>query len=321
MSAEAIPIFDLPYEETRRLLAGGAPVFLSINPVEYHGPHLPMRNDALVSAGLLRDLHARLEADEPGLPLLHAGEIAIGVDPAPGPGSQFARFSDSCRLVRTACTSLANIGARRVVLMTFHGAPLHNLALEEGVKLLAGRGVRALSPLNGMLRALMTVPLDQFDEAIATVDDAAMRKRLSEEMRYDFHAGFGETSLTLHYAPASVSPSYRTLPPCPSYQPDRRLLFASRVAARLGRTELATELRFAAHGAAWQSLKPHPGYTGSPAQASAAAGTALARLIIDGYAELAREVFAGRANSPPPILRWIARATLGGRLQPVPAAG
>ena len=36
------------------LLATGAPVFLCVNPVEYHGPHLSLHNDRLISEGVAR---------------------------------------------------------------------------------------------------------------------------------------------------------------------------------------------------------------------------------------------------------------------------
>ena len=41
-------VFDplsMPHAEAREALATGAPVFLCVNPVEYHGPHLSLRQD------------------------------------------------------------------------------------------------------------------------------------------------------------------------------------------------------------------------------------------------------------------------------------
>ncbi|MFN7132430.1 MAG: hypothetical protein ACK4N5_10120, partial [Myxococcales bacterium] len=66
-----IQLLDLPQSEARRLIAahagesGRAPVYLTVNPVEYHGPHLSLHNDRLVSEGLVRALHARLFPGEP----------------------------------------------------------------------------------------------------------------------------------------------------------------------------------------------------------------------------------------------------------------
>jgi hypothetical protein len=86
------------------------------------------------------------------------------------------------------------------------------------------------------------------------------------------------------------------------------------MAERHGSKRFAAELRFAAIGRGWYALDPFPGYTGRPAQASAAAGAVFAREIVERYAKRAEEIFAGRARSPEPILAWTAKATLGGRL-------
>ncbi len=61
-------LLDLPHRRATTLLSSGAPVYLLVNPVEYHGPHLSLHNDRLVSMGLVRGLHARL-ADAHDWPL------------------------------------------------------------------------------------------------------------------------------------------------------------------------------------------------------------------------------------------------------------
>ena len=52
-----ISLLDIPHQEARRLVKSGAPVYLSVNPVEYHGPHLSLHNDRLISIGLIREVH------------------------------------------------------------------------------------------------------------------------------------------------------------------------------------------------------------------------------------------------------------------------
>ena len=49
---DAVRVFDLPHSRARALLATGAPVYLSVNPVEFHGPHLSLHNDLVVSRAL-----------------------------------------------------------------------------------------------------------------------------------------------------------------------------------------------------------------------------------------------------------------------------
>lgn len=307
-------LLDMPHDRAREVLSSGAPVFLFINPVEYHGPHLPLHNDLLVSLGLARDLHRRWAEQHPDWPFLSAGDLEIGVAPTKGLGSRHTAFPAACTLVREACRALVELGARKVVLMTFHGAPLHNLAIEEGVILLEKAGVRALAPFNAAMRFLLDVDPAAFPEAFAAIEDPVEREQMMRELFLDFHAGFFETSMTLHYAPDAVSPAHRALPPCPRVEPVAPFARASRVAAALGKAELARELSLVAWGMGWQLLDPFPGYTGRPHLASATAGAAIARHMIDRYTELSEEVFAGRARSPEPILRWTAAATLHGRI-------
>jgi creatinine amidohydrolase/Fe(II)-dependent formamide hydrolase-like protein len=306
-----ISLFDQSHTEARRLAKTGATVFLTVNPVEFHGPHLSLHNDRLISLGLARDLHDRLEPD---LPFLVGADLEVGVDPCPGPGSRHVPYSVVRCLVVEACRALVELGVKRVVLMTFHGAPLHAHAIEAGVRELRRHGVRAISPFNLLAYELLEADAAKYTQILAPVEDLEERARLAEDFAHDFHAGFGETSMTLHYAPESVSPDYTKLPPCPKVAPPRSVLTLANLAAKMGNTRLAGELGFAASGMGWYALRPFPGYTGRPHSANAKSGKAFAEVMVDRFAECACEVFAGRATSPEPIMQWVMLATLGGRV-------
>jgi creatinine amidohydrolase len=309
-------VLELPHRDARALLQDtGAPVFLLVNPPEYHGPHLSLRNDALLSRGLAADLHAHLSKLDSRWPFLTAGELSVGCDVTPGAGAVETPYRLVRHLVTGACRALADLGARRVVVMTFHGGPNHNHAVQSGVRTLERRGVQVLAPLNVLLNEMLgTQDGAAFPEAFAHVEDPATRAALIRELPRDFHAGFFETSLSLHYAPHTVSDVRKTLPPCPPVRPAFALAAASRVAGALGARALSRELEFAAVGAGWYALRPFPGYTGQPAFASASAGAFFARHIVSRYAATADEVFGARARSPRPILGWLPAVSLGGRL-------
>lgn len=311
-------LLDLPHDDARALLADGAPAYLTVNPVEYHGPHLSLHNDALMSRGLVRDLHARLARRRPEWPLLWAGDLEVGVDATKWPGSRQTPFVVVRELVREACRGLVALGAKQVVIMTFHGAPLHAHAIEAGIELLGEHGVRAVAPFNGLLQELLDPDVSKIAGAYAHVEDAAERDLMMREQRYDFHAGFGETSLALHYAPESVSPKYRELPPCPPIPAVPAWKRASALARRAGAKRLADELSFAAHGLGWQAMRPFPGYTGRPHRASAQAGAVLASAFVDGFEQAVEDVFAGRARSPEPIMKWAQTLSLDGRIHVEP---
>jgi len=314
-SARPAPIglFDLPHPEVRRLLARGVPVYLPVNPVEYHGPHLSLHNDHLVSLGLAADLHEHIAPADGSWPFLVAASIEAGVEPCPGPGTRAVSYRVLRGLVENACASLADLGATRVALMTFHGAPLHAIALDAGVRLLEARGARAIQPLNLVFHEMLELDPRPYLEAFAGIEDLAEREAMIKGLPSDFHAGFFETSLALHYAPESVSSIYATLPPCPPLVPEAPLIAAARWARAAGRERLAKELEFAALGRGWARLRPFPGYTGRPHRATPAAGAVFARAMVARYAEVTRAVFAG-APTPRPIMKWVEGVTLGGTI-------
>jgi len=58
-----------------------------------------------------------------------------------------------------------------------------------------------------------------------------------------------------------------------------------------------------------------PIYTGEPALAEPAAGAAFTRHILDRYAARAEAVLVGGETPPPPIMPWVEKLSLGGRLR------
>jgi creatinine amidohydrolase len=308
----------MPHREARALLAQGTPVYLPVNPVEYHGPHLSLHTDRLISIGIARDVHALLAAYRSEWPFALAADLEVGVDPTPGPGTRNTPLARVREAVHEACRALHELGAQVVVAMTWHGAPLHSIAIEPGLAWLRARGVVALNPFNAAFREFCRLDGRRFERAFDHVKDPAERASMMASLRYDFHAGFFETSLAMHYAPESVSPRVHEVPPCPPIVPDGGLMRASRVARAMGRDVLADELAMAAHGLGWHALDPFPGYTGRPHLARPEAGAVFAAEIARGYAALIDDVIARRKEAPAPPMRWIATLTFDGRLTPRP---
>lgn len=303
--------FDLPHTSAHRW--GEEIVWVPINPVEYHGPHLSLHTDHLLSIGLIGALHAAL----PRAGALYVtADLEVGVDPTPGPGTRATSYGAMCGLLDAMCDSLVSLGAKRVVLVTFHGAPLHNLAIARAVRRLAASGVVAVAPFQELVRLLSgAVPLG--DERFFSSVPLEARDDVRSGLPLDFHAGFFETSLALHWAPDSVSPVYRSLPACPRLAPLGSLALAARLLRSLpGARQMADEMAFASWGAAWMRLHPFPGYTGQPAYATAEAGSAFADAIVQHLAPIVREVLDGVREAPAPPFRWVGPLTAWGRLSP-----
>ncbi len=236
------------------------------------------------------------------------------MEPTSGLGSRHTRYEVVRELVVESAAALADLGAQRVIFMTFHGSPLHAMAIQAGVDYLQQRSVRALSPLNLVLRRMLDVDVNDYAPAVAHVADPNDRVALLDGLQFDFHAGFFETSLAMHFAPHSVSRELGSVPDCAPVDPDAKLLAASRVASLVGRVQLANELRFAAVGTGWNALRPFPGYTSKPRFASAAAGAYFANRILQDYVSVCDEVLHQGARPPEPIMQWLPALTLNGRV-------
>jgi creatinine amidohydrolase len=283
-----------------------------VNPREYHGPHLDFRNDALVSHGLMRETFERLKGAHPPWELVLGDNLELGCGVVPGPGSIQSSAPEVRRQILAACDRLANLGARRVILMTFHGDPSHNLAIWAGVRLLRRRGIDAVAPFNLVLRMLVGQEEKELDDVLAAVPNPAAREEIRTRISQEFHGGFFETSLALHLAPDSVH-DHTSVPPCPRVEPNPALSALGRLARLLRQPAVETNLRFLGLGLAWYGLRPFPGYTGCPHLASAEAGRRLTGRIVGELQRHIEDVFSGEQPLPPP-LQWLETLTLGGRI-------
>lgn len=306
-----IEIDNTSLSDVRALAASGVPAWLGVDPMEYHGPHLSQRNDQIITDGLMRQTHELLRARHPDWPLVFAGQLGVGSDTVPGPGSVDVPYREVLRQTRAACQRLVKLGFGRIILMTFHGSPFHNAALWQAAQELRKRGTRVATPMNLLTRRIMDPDPEEYSDAYRAVPDPADRERLRARAREDIHAGFGETSLALHFAPETVQ-DHRSTPPAPALPTVPIWEGAARVADKLGRVELAKEMRWVGMGMGWFALRPFPGYTCEPAMASAEVGEVFARLICDGITEEVERVLVDGAPSTPPVLRWVSTLTFGG---------
>jgi creatinine amidohydrolase len=323
VSPSPLSLLHLPHRSARAAVATGAPVYLLVNPVEYHGPHLSLHNDQVIARALAGRLHAALAVEHPAWPFLLGDDLEVGVDPCPGPGTRNTPFATACALVVEAVRALAELGTKRIVFMTFHGSPLHAAALEAGVKAARKAGLVAYAPFNHVLEQLSTMQDGEaFADAFETIAEPT-RQRLLDKLPYDFHAGFFETSVALALAPETVADDYQSLPPCPETTLDERFLKLARLSGQtFGRGQtFARECRVVAAALGWNALRPFPGYTSEPAHASALVGERFVAHILTMYTSHASRVLAGQERSPAPVLGWTRALSLDGRIEPAPRPG
>lgn len=299
-------IDQLPHQSIKEKVRTGAPVFILVNPVEYHGPHLSLHTDGLISEGIAKDLYSRMLARHPSWPFLEFAPIELGVDPTPGPGSQKTSYFRLRSSILQAAKSLVEIGAEKVIWVTFHGGPAHNTAIHAGIDYLADKGIPSFNVMNLVLETMIDYDESYFAAAFESISDLAVRERLKNEMMSDLHGGFYETSMALHYAPQSVAKNYQETPDCPKIELNAVLSVFKTLVDRFGSRRLSREMGFGFYALSWAALKPFPGYTSRPRLANLDAGRVFAADLMRRSLTACERVFEQKEKAPRPILEWSA---------------
>ncbi len=206
MNAEQIRALDK--QKTVVILTGGI--------LEEHGPHLPSFTDGYSNEWLAQKLAEEL-VRRPGLsvllfptiPLGHEGANEIGATHL-FPGTYSVRRTTLRSIFMDLATELGEQGFRWIFIFHGHGAPFHNLMLDEACDYFrdtyGGRMIhlRGLEPTVEQL-AKLNLP--------ARPDFGLSESEKKEVGNIDEHAGFDETSRLLFLCPELVSPIYKLLQP------------------------------------------------------------------------------------------------------------
>ena len=182
--------------------------------LEQHGPHLPSFTDGYSNEWITQKL-ADTIVRRPGwsalvfptMPLGHGGANDIG-GRFSFPGTYSVRRSTLRAIFMDLAGELGEQGFRWVIVVHGHGAPYHNLMLDQAADFFrdtyGGRmvNIRGLQPTKEQLAALNVAPPN------LGTSEAEDR----EIGRMDLHAGFEETSRLLFLRPDLVDPSYGKLP-------------------------------------------------------------------------------------------------------------
>ena len=235
---------------------------LPVGMIEQHGPHLPVGADTLgvmyEAVGASRRVSRALPdwnvvmmppinygqggANQLGNMLVHPGTYAI-------------RQSTLRSVVADLGGQIAQNGFTWIFVMNGHGAPAHNIAINEACDFVSETFQITMLHLTGLFRA---------DAAIQANGEKMNSKYFSaaqlSSFGLDVHAGVSETSGMLAVRPDLVHANYKTLP------------------NRAGRS--LEELREIATAPGWQ------GYLSSPARATAVHGRAVEAWWIEGFTDL-----------------------------------
>lgn len=241
-------IRSLDRQKTVVILTGGI--------LEEHGPHLPSFTDGYSNEWLAQRL-AEAIVERTGRPVLMFPTIPLGHEGANEiggkhvfPGTYSVRRTTLRAIFMDLATELGEQGFRRVFVVHGHGAPYHNLMLDQAGEYFrdtydGGRMVhlRGLLPTAEQLARLGLTPPN------LTLSDAE-KKEIGD---MDEHAGFDETSRLMFLRPDLVSPVYSRLEPRTTNNPVEffSVARADNWLGYLSSPRLAT----AAHGARLQQYR------------------------------------------------------------------
>lgn len=175
--------WDLTTEEFAGLDAERTVVLLPVSAVEQHGPHLPLRVDAAINAGIVaRAMQLLPEASS--LLVLPAQEVGKSNEHTAFPGTLSIHYETLGRLWFDLAESVHRAGLRKIIFFNSHG----------GQPQLVDIVCRELRVRLGLLAVNcawfnVTAMEDLFD---------------AEELRHGIHGGAVETSIMLHLHPERV---------------------------------------------------------------------------------------------------------------------
>ena len=259
---------------------------LPVGMIEEHGPHLPVGADTLGVAYEAKNAAANLSRALPDwnvvmMPAINYGNSGANQlgDLRTHPGTYAIRQTTLRSLVADVGAQVAQNGFKWIFVLNGHGAPTHNIALNEACDFISETFSVTMLHVTALFQA---DPAIQSRGAAMKATSFSAAELLSFGM--DVHAGVAETSGMLALRPDLVDANYKSLP--------------SRAGSSL------EDLRKIATTPGWQ------GYLSSPARATAEHGRAVEAWWIDGTTELMLRAVRGEnlfghprlPDSVPPVI-------------------
>jgi creatinine amidohydrolase len=214
-NAQVYRVAQMNAEQIRALDKQKTAVILPGSVLEEHGPHLPSYSDGYMNEWLTEKLAEAIVARPgwavlvfPTTPLGHGGANEIGGKYV-FPGTYSVRRATLRAIFMDLATELGEQGFRWVFVMHGHGAPYHNLMLDQAGDYFrdtyGGRMVNlfGLEPTSEQLSKLKLTRVKPTPSAAEEQEAGSL----------DLHAGFSETSRLMFLRPDLVSPVYNRLTP------------------------------------------------------------------------------------------------------------
>jgi len=266
-------------------------IFMSVSPIEVHGPHLPVGTDVLIAEEVKRRLQRELGARHPDLILVDFPPLYCGADPVPFRGSIAISPKALSDILYSYGRDLATQGFRYLVVTDNHGGPRHQLAIHKAIrKLWEKHTFYLIDPFILIYKNMVRHDPDLLASTRLTFgtcgDDA------------DNHAGTNETSLVLAAQSKEKDPKYQGVAPSRLPEPKGTLRVLARLARfleKMGTRDLGPDLSHLANTLAWVGQKPLVPYLGDPNLATRERGDAMLNYHVKVSLELVEKALSGQS--------------------------
>ena len=290
---------------------------ISVNPIEFHGPHLPLDTDHLISLGIVNLVEEKFKEK---LNFYYFPAINMGVDPTPGPGTVSTSYQVLKLTILKIVKSLIRLGFKNFYFQTFHGAPLHIFAIDDVIIWLRKKGLKAINPFQLILNQMLFYNAQDFHELQIILTDLGHDQKIAAEvtrhLNFDFHGGLVETSLLLALGKSDVVHDFQSVKPVSLLLRKPKL---NKIVSWLEKNKfktLALEIDFINYVICWDQLKPFPGYTGNPQLSNQSIGQYLLNQhILPLYHKAILQEFLGDGCYLRPSFKMIKYLTLKGHLR------
>lgn len=199
-------IVDISWCELDKMSRSETVFFQVIAPVEEHSHHLPLGTDLFLGEIWARKAVKILEENKPNLNCIMLPNLPIAVGSMNGfPGCLYQRTKNVRKILYGVLKSLAQFGFQNIIVVASHGDPMHQISVEKACDIINSKhGQVAISPLGSIVfsgkRPKKGVAL------------SSELNTLLQKYKFDFHAGWVETSMIMAEKPELIKSDMYSMP-------------------------------------------------------------------------------------------------------------
>lgn len=209
-----MPIYkleELNYVQLQELDKKHTVFFLTISPLEEHAPFLPIGTDVFNASYFAQSTAEDLVQNKPDYNVVLIPPLYLGTYVFKFVGSVRHRQKVILDVLKDYGQSIARWGLDKIVLFSAHGGAGHISVLEESARKVSKKYKIRMVSLTGKIATDFL--FGKYVEKIQANLQRPLDEKEVENLKFDYHAGWWETSMMLKLRPDLVKESYKEFPP------------------------------------------------------------------------------------------------------------